>query len=150
MTNPKVQELMERLERATADTGLERRTDGQVVRVAYEGIAVARTSDSLHLVMASGTLAIPSDQIVDVMPLSRTDPNVVRVIVKDADAVQYVQGGKRLEAKPDVDPVMAMSMEPNQVLLRQGIIWEPIGGTYTILAGGRIAVLDDIIVIACW
>lgn len=146
MTNPKVQELMERLEQATADTGLERR--GQIVRVAYEGVAAARTSDSLHLVVEAGTLAIPSDQIIDIMPLSRTDPNVVRVIVRDADAVQYVRGGRRLETRPDVNPVMAMSMASDQILLRQGIVWEPIGGSLTVF-GNRVY-LDDIIVIACW
>jgi hypothetical protein len=62
-----------------------------VMKLDLEGKAISRSETSLHLAGASGIMAIPLEEIVDITPLKNTnDPMMVSVSVKDATKIRAV------------------------------------------------------------
>ena len=53
--------------------------------LTYEGKAVSRDADNLHLAVSSGVIAIPLADIGEVKALSGQGNNIVSVSVKSAD-----------------------------------------------------------------
>ena len=60
-------------------------------QITLQGRATSRSETNLHLAVSSGIVAIPIDEIEDVVPLSTTtDPTLVSVLVKDASKVRHL------------------------------------------------------------
>lgn len=150
-----VNDFLNRLEPATQQE-LQSRTDVQSVKVAYDGQALGRTDEHVHLAVQTGVLAIPHDHVFEVQPLSRKDPSLVRIIVSSPDSVRYVKGGEPLSADVHGDPDLVMSLSANQTLLRGigvtrgGPVCFPTGCDTATVTGGRPDATDDTIVVCCW
>lgn len=57
----------------------------------YEGRAVSRDKDSLHLAVSSGVIAIPLADITEVNGLSGQSSDIVSVDVKSADRIRQLR-----------------------------------------------------------
>ncbi len=66
-----------------------------VTEVTYFGRAVSRSENSLHLCSSSGTIGIPFDDIVSIVP-SGIDQNLVSVVVRNADRVEMLRPFRRV------------------------------------------------------
>jgi len=76
-------ELDELLARLPADKSQESLT--------YEGRAVSRDKENLHLAVSSGVIAIPLADIGGVKPLSGQSNDIVSVTLKSADRVRQIR-----------------------------------------------------------
>jgi hypothetical protein len=146
-----VEDFLGRLEVTKGQGEIQKRTDVQSVKVAYDGQTLGRTSDHVHLAVQTGVLAIPSDHIFEVQSLSRSDPSLVRIVVSSPDSVSYVKGGQPLRDDVRGDPDLVMSLSPNQTLLRgRGPVCFPTGCDTATITGGVPDATDDTIVVCCW
>lgn len=59
--------------------------------LTYEGRAVSRDKDHLHLAVSSGVLAIPLAEIEEVRVLSEQEDDIVSVSVKNANQVTQIR-----------------------------------------------------------
>jgi hypothetical protein len=59
--------------------------------LTYEGKAVSRDKDNLHLAISSGVIAIPLADIGEVKELSGQSADIVSVSVKSGDRIKHVR-----------------------------------------------------------
>jgi hypothetical protein len=59
--------------------------------LTYEGKAVSRDKDNLHLAISSGVIAIPLAEIGEVKALSGQSNDIVSVSVKRADRIKQIR-----------------------------------------------------------
>lgn len=59
--------------------------------LTYEGKAVSRDKDSLHLAVSSGVIAIPLADIAEVKGLSGQSSDIVSVTVKSMDRIKQIR-----------------------------------------------------------
>ena len=59
--------------------------------VVYEGKAVSRDKDTIHLAVSSGVVAIPLADIVEVKGLSGQSSDIVSVSVKSVDRIRQIR-----------------------------------------------------------
>jgi hypothetical protein len=59
--------------------------------LVYEGKAVSRDKETLHLAVSSGVVAIPLADIVEVKGLSGQSNDIVSVNVKSADRIKQIR-----------------------------------------------------------
>ena len=59
--------------------------------LTYEGKAVSRDKDNLHLAISSGVIAIPLADIGEVKALSGQSNDIVSVSVKSADRIKQIR-----------------------------------------------------------
>jgi hypothetical protein len=59
--------------------------------LTYEGKAVSRDKDNLHLAVSSGVIAIPFADIGEVKALSEQENDIVSVSVKSADRIIQIR-----------------------------------------------------------
>jgi hypothetical protein len=76
---PSVQQLLR---------GLEQKHDDQVGLTTLTGRAVSRSDNNVHLAVRGGIAAIPITNIEDVVFLSKSQPDAVRIAVRDPAAIQ--------------------------------------------------------------
>jgi hypothetical protein len=63
----------------------------QSQQLIYEGKAVSRDKDNLHLAISSGVIAVPLDDIAEVKALSGQSNDIVSVSVKSADRIKQIR-----------------------------------------------------------
>lgn len=145
-----VDSLLQSLDKAKGKEDLEYRTGTARAKTAYDGLAVGRTEEHLHLAVQTGVIAIPLGEIFEVLPINRENEKLVRVIVHDAHEIQYVKGGEPLDGKAPVpDPTIMMAM--SNVMARGGVIvCYPTGCDTATISAGRPDATDDTIVVCCW
>lgn len=75
-------ELLSRLE-TMASEGL--------ARLTFQGHAIGKTGDNVHLAISSGVVAIPSSEIKSVIPMFGHDPKWVSIVVRNADSATHIR-----------------------------------------------------------
>lgn len=96
------------------------KVEPEAIRLTMEGKAVSRSETSLHLAGPTGLVAIPLDEIEDVVPLGTTnDPTMVSVTLRDATKVRRLS---------NVQPAMQSAMRPGMVAGRHVGGSRPVGG----------------------
>lgn len=79
--------------------GLEQKQDDQVGLTTLTGRAVSRSDSNIHLAVRGGIAAIPITNIGEVVFLSKSQPDAVRIAVRDPAAIQPL-----LKVKPNGGP----------------------------------------------
>jgi len=69
-------------------SGLDQRQDDQVGLTTLTGRAVSRSDNNVHLAVRGGIAAIPIANIEEVVFLSRSQPDAVRIAVRDPGVIQ--------------------------------------------------------------
>jgi hypothetical protein len=77
--HPSIQKLLE---------VLDQEADDHVGRTTLTGRAVSRSADNVHLAVRGGIVAVPIANIDEVVSLSRSEPDAVRLAVRDPRAIQ--------------------------------------------------------------
>ena len=78
-SDPSIKQLLDRLEQ---------KPDDQVVRTTLIGHALSRSANNVHLSISGGIVAVPISNIEKVTHLSASQPDAVRLVVRNPQAIQ--------------------------------------------------------------
>ncbi len=72
--------------------GLEQKNDNEVAVTTLKGRALSRSATNVHLATTSGIVAVPIANIKEVVSLSDTHADVVRIVVKNPKDLRQLLG----------------------------------------------------------
>jgi hypothetical protein len=78
-SDPSIQQLLDHLEQ---------KPDDQVVRTTLIGRALSRSANNVHIAISGGVVAVPISNIEKVTPLSASQPDAVRLVVRNPQEIQ--------------------------------------------------------------
>ena len=78
-SDPSIQQLLDHLEQ---------KPDDQVVRTTLVGRALSRSANNVHMAISGGVVAVPISNIEKVTPLSASQPDAVRLVVRNPQDIQ--------------------------------------------------------------